>query len=73
MPMYEFECSACKHRFDELVRTADAIGDVRCPACGARKVTRQPSVFAAHAAAAPSLPSGCGRCGDPQGPCAMRD
>ncbi|MBK9119318.1 MAG: zinc ribbon domain-containing protein [Phycisphaerales bacterium] len=75
MPIYEFECPACQHRFEELLRSPSAAADVRCPSCGARKVQRQPSVFAAHAASAPQPQprGGCGRCGDPNGSCPMMD
>lgn len=74
MPMYEFECKACRHRFEELLRSGDGAAPA-CPECGKRGVERLPSVFAAHGAAAPRTPlpraGGCGRCGDPSGPCGL--
>ena len=30
MPLYEFKCSACGHRFDELVRLGET---PECPSC----------------------------------------
>lgn len=61
MPIYEFECGACKHRFEKLVRSMSASDAVTpkgsskgpsgaaCPACGSKKTRRAMSVFAAHA------------------------
>jgi putative FmdB family regulatory protein len=39
MPTYDYECSACGHRFDKFQSiTAPAIR--KCPRCGRRKVRR---------------------------------
>jgi putative FmdB family regulatory protein len=38
MPIYEFECGKCGHRFEELVGR-DA-SEVACPACGATESRR---------------------------------
>jgi putative FmdB family regulatory protein len=46
MPMYEFECQGCRSRFEELVRNAAALADLRCPACGSDEVERQVSAAA---------------------------
>ena len=37
MPLYEFSCRSCGHRFEELVgpHVGLAEGDVACPECGA--------------------------------------
>jgi putative FmdB family regulatory protein len=40
MPIYEFQCTACGHRFDELMRLSDP-DPAACPACGAAQVQRQ--------------------------------
>ena len=77
MPIYEYECSACKAAFEQLVRSSGDEKSAVCPECSSKRVTRKPSVFAAHGAAASksaaSLPraGGCGRCGDPNGPCSV--
>ena len=42
MPIYEFECSQCGHRFDRLQKLSDA-DPVDCPGCGAPKVQRRVS------------------------------
>jgi len=33
MPLYEYECFVCNHRFERIRRVADA-GLVECPECG---------------------------------------
>jgi putative FmdB family regulatory protein len=40
MPIYEFQCNACGHRFDELMRLSDP-DPAACPACGAAQVQRR--------------------------------
>ena len=49
MPIYEFQCPACRAEFEELVlrRGADALAGVTCPKCGAGNVVRRMSAFAA--------------------------
>ena len=42
MPIYEFECTGCGHRFDHLQRLSDADPTV-CPACAAAKLHRRVS------------------------------
>ncbi len=42
MPIYEFSCESCGHRFEEL--TGSHVGkdetDVKCPECGSERVKR---------------------------------
>jgi putative FmdB family regulatory protein len=45
MPIYEYDCAACKERFEELV-AASREQDVRCPSCGSSEVERVMSTFA---------------------------
>ncbi|MGC1550737.1 MAG: zinc ribbon domain-containing protein [Rhodanobacter sp.] len=40
MPIYEFECSSCGHRFDRLQKLSDPDPDT-CPQCGAPQVQRK--------------------------------
>jgi putative FmdB family regulatory protein len=42
MPIYEFQCGACGHRFDRLQKLSDP-DPSDCPDCGAPKVQRQVS------------------------------
>ena len=46
MPLYEFTCSACGDRFEELVRNQSEA--VSCPHCSSSDVTRNMSAFAIH-------------------------
>lgn len=75
MPIFEYTCKQCDHRFEALV-----FGDEKasCPKCKSKKLAPQLSVFAvsAKSGAAASGPAGpCGSCGDPRGPgaCSMGD
>jgi len=66
MPLYEFQCTECDRSFEELVRSASAIAEVKCPECGSEHVRRQVSTFASKlsgggsrfASAAACAPSG---------------
>ena len=73
MPIYEYACARCDRTFEELVRSEQDANRVACPHCGGRKVTRRPSVFAAHAAASrpTTPPAGCGQCGLGDGACPL--
>ena len=49
MPIYEFVCEICGHRFEQLVGSMKSSGAPCCPECqGVTK--RQVSVFSAHSA-----------------------
>ncbi len=71
MPIYEYVCEGCRHPFEELVRSSSQ--EVRCPKCQGRELRKLLSVFASNVKDAGSSPrpsgGGCGRCGDPNGPC----
>ena len=43
MPIYEFVCESCGHRFEELVgsHVGRETADVGCPECGSAEVERQ--------------------------------
>jgi putative FmdB family regulatory protein len=71
MPLYEFQCRGCNHRFEELVRASD--GPPHCPSCQGRELDKLLSAFAVGTGAAtPTLAGPCGSCGDPRGPGACR-
>ena len=42
MPLYEFECEACKKRFERIQKFSDPNPDV-CPVCGKSPVRKLPS------------------------------
>lgn len=55
MPLFEFVCSKCNQPFEELVRSASAVDEVICPACGSSEVIKQISMFASRAAGGSSF------------------
>jgi putative FmdB family regulatory protein len=68
MPIYQYVCRRCAHRFEQLVR-----GEVRpaCPTCRSADLERTFSPFAVLGGGrdpGPAAASGCGTCGDPRGP-----
>jgi len=68
MPLYEYDCKSCTHRFELLVRGSEP---PKCPACQGTALERRLSVFAAHvngASRTAEAPIACGTCGDPRGP-----
>ena len=75
MPIFEYACRECGHRFEKIVQGGKKPA---CPECGGRSLEKQLSVFAAatKTAGAPArryAPGPCGSCGDPRGPgsCSM--
>jgi putative FmdB family regulatory protein len=66
MPLYEYRCEPCGHRFETLIRSSRDVP--RCPLCGNVEVAKQFSVPAAAQAGAKasSLPAFEGGCGRPQ-------
>ena len=74
MPIFEYVCRECNHRFELLVQ-----GPVKaaCPECRAPALDKQFSSFGGGATGGWAPPSGgggaCGSCGDPRGPgaCSM--
>ncbi len=78
MPIYEYECEKCDHITEDLRQMAQADEPLACEACGSKQTHRRQSEFAAGASrdgggGLPPMPpaGGCGRCGDPNGPCGM--
>jgi putative FmdB family regulatory protein len=46
MPLYEYECESCHHRFEKIQKFSDAPIDT-CPSCGAgpvRKLLSSPAI-----------------------------
>jgi len=68
VPLYEYACDACGHRFERLVRTGETPD--ACPSCEAPAPRKLFSAFAvaADSTKASSSATPCGTCGDPRGP-----
>ena len=62
MPIYEYACSGCGHKFEVLVRSGTA---PQCPSCHSTELNKLLSVFAtagASSAAEPVMAGPCGSC-----------
>jgi putative FmdB family regulatory protein len=46
MPLFEYYCSTCRTRFEELVRVPTTGEGATCPQCGRENVPRVLSTFA---------------------------
>jgi putative FmdB family regulatory protein len=64
VPIFEYRCTACDHRFETIVRDATPPA---CPKCDSRELQKELSVFAVGAPATAPRPSPCATCGDPRG------
>lgn len=70
MPVREYSCRTCGHRFEILERSMnEGSSSSTCPACNGKQLERLLSVFAAHQGnSEPSIGSqDCPRCAG--GPC----
>jgi len=68
MPIYEYACSECGHKFEALVRSSTV---PECPSCHSKALDKQLSVFATTASSAgmaPMPPSPCQSCPNSGGP-----
>jgi putative FmdB family regulatory protein len=54
MPLYEYECRGCGHRFEALVRPQDT-DKPGCPSCNSQDLERLLSLFAASSDSTKSL------------------
>jgi putative FmdB family regulatory protein len=69
MPIFEYVCSQCAHKFEAIVHGSTKPA---CPSCASDALEKQLSVFAVGSSSASSAPAQfgpapCGRCGDPRG------
>jgi putative FmdB family regulatory protein len=47
MPLYEYSCRDCGHRFEILQRLGEGADGLACPSCSAAALEKQFSTFAA--------------------------
>ena len=57
MPIYEYECLNCGDHFELLRSMSDNDRDIKCPECGAEKVSRVFSTFATTSSGSSCAPS----------------
>lgn len=66
MPMYDYKCSHCGNRFEELVFSSSVPDeDIVCPECGQQEAIRQlsaPNISTGSSVStsAPACPAGAG-------------
>lgn len=64
MPIYEYSCAQCGHRFEILQRLGEGADGLTCPKCDASSVEKQFSTFASSSdgktASAPAGACGAG-------------
>jgi putative FmdB family regulatory protein len=65
MPLYEYRCSGCGQKFEQLRRMSDADSGLVCPQCQSEQVERLISAFARPAGGGEAL----GPCGAPASSC----
>ena len=46
MPLYEYRCATCGHRFEVLRRVGQGSEGLACPECGRAEVEKEFSTFA---------------------------
>ncbi len=46
MPLYEYRCTTCGHRFEVLRRVGQDAAGLACPECGRAEVEKEYSTFA---------------------------
>jgi len=73
MPIFEYVCRDCNHRFELLIQGSM---QATCPQCRSGNPEKQFSAFGVGATESWATSSGggaCGSCGDPRGPgaCSM--
>ncbi|HEY3927743.1 MAG TPA: zinc ribbon domain-containing protein [Candidatus Koribacter sp.] len=61
MPIFEYVCAGCGHKFETIVMGS---AEPECPKCHAHELEQQLSKFSAHSksTAAPSTPCGASSC-----------
>ncbi len=62
MPLYEYACADCGHRFEILQRIGETADGLTCPECDAERLEKQFSTFASSSdgKSAPAPGGGCG-------------
>jgi putative FmdB family regulatory protein len=60
MPIFEYNCRRCDHRFETIVLAAGE--KVSCPKCDSKAVQKQLSVFSAPGSAKETAPASGGGC-----------
>ncbi|MEW5876641.1 MAG: zinc ribbon domain-containing protein [Acidobacteriota bacterium] len=62
MPLYEYRCEACGHRFEVWQRMGAGSQGVSCPQCGSQEVKKVLSTFASSVSGSVSGGSSTSSC-----------
>jgi len=49
MPLYDFECTKCQHKFEVFLKMREDPGALTCPECGAGKPRKLITAFQTNA------------------------
>jgi putative FmdB family regulatory protein len=60
MPIYEFACRKCGHKFEKLCNISAGTDGIECPECGQLGPRKLISGFFAHSSGGSSSSCGCG-------------
>lgn len=63
MRLFDFQCTSCDHKFEELVPSNETGENVKCPRCGHEGARKQLSGFSVGGGASGSTVSSGGGCG----------
>ena len=63
MPIYEYRCRDCDHRFEILQRMGQGSEGLACPRCGADQLQKQYSTFASNTGETAHRSSSAAGCG----------
>lgn len=58
MPIFEFKCNDCGHKFEELVANSET--GAKCPSCGSENTGKLMSTFASSVTGGTSTGPSCG-------------
>lgn len=67
MPLYEYQCPACGHRFEVLQRVGAGADGVACPRCERPGPEKKLSTFASGGSGEGASAAPAGGCGAPAG------
>ncbi len=62
MPIYEYRCQECDHRFEILQRLGEGSDGLTCPDCSAPRPEKMFSTFAAATETSTAGPASVGCC-----------
>ena len=60
MPIYSYECGACRHSFEEFVKMSDCGKAQKCPKCGKKEAKKVIKGAASIGASSGSAANSCG-------------